>query len=69
MNTLKNCIAVTRIKQGLSQDSLARSVGISRNSIGSIERGEYIPLLTHALRIARVLGVNVEDIFCLEVEE
>ena len=66
---LKNRLADIRIAKGLSQEALAREVGLSRNSISSIERGEFIPLVLHVLKIVKVLGVTVEEVFYLEDEK
>lgn len=66
---LKNRLAAVRAEKGLSQEALASEVGLSRNSISSIERGEFIPLVLHVLKIVNVLGVKIEDVFWLEEEK
>jgi len=66
---LKNRLADIRTSKGLSQEALAREVGLSRNSISSIERGEFIPLVLHVLKIVKVLGVTAEEVFYLEDEK
>jgi putative transcriptional regulator len=55
-----------RNELGITQGTLAERVGVSRQSINYIEQGTYSPSVTLALRIAKVLGVRVEDIFILE---
>ncbi|MFM1993764.1 MAG: hypothetical protein RL537_453 [Actinomycetota bacterium] len=57
-----------RTQAGLSRQELADQVGVHYQTIGYIERGEYSPSLVLALRIASVLGANVEEIFWLEEE-
>ena len=50
------------------QEKLAEAVGVSRQSINSIERNRYIPSLPLALTFARVFGCSTDDIFALETE-
>ncbi len=52
-------------KGGLTQQQLADRVGVTRQTILSIEKGKYSPTVGLALRLARVLGVAVEDLFSL----
>ena len=66
--TLKNRLRVARAERDLSQEELGKMVGVTRQTIGSVEIGEYCPSTKLALTIARVLGKNVEEIFYLEVE-
>lgn len=59
-----------RFERGeLSQQQLADMVGVSRQTIVAIERGDYAPSVRLALLLARELGVAVEDLFTLEDEE
>lgn len=51
---------------GLTQEQLAERVGVSRQTIISIETGRYSPSLPLALRLARVFTCTVEDLFQLE---
>lgn len=62
---LKNNLAELREKQGFSQTELGEKVGVSRQSISSIERDEYRPSVYLALKLADVLGVSVNEIFSL----
>lgn len=58
-----------RQEAGLSQEGLARRVECSAVTIGKLERGEDMPRLLMAMRIARALGCRVEDLWVLsEVE-
>lgn len=51
---------------GMTQQTLAERVGVTRQTIISIERGRYRPSIELALQLARVFGVSVEDLFELE---
>ncbi len=51
---------------GMTQQELAERVGVTRQTIISIERGRYKPSIELALRLARVFGVSVEALFELE---
>jgi molybdate-binding protein/DNA-binding XRE family transcriptional regulator len=55
-----------RLRQGLSQRDLAARVGITRQAIGAIEAGTYVPNTAVALRLARALGCRVENLFLWE---
>ena len=61
-------LRVARAERDLSQDELARAVGVSRQTISSIETGQYCPSTTLAIRLARVLAVPFDDLFWLEGE-
>ena len=66
---MKNAIKVERAKKNWTQEDLAREIGISRQSINSIETGKFIPSTVLALKMAKVFGVNVESIFELEEKD
>lgn len=66
---LKNKLREQRARIGVNQQELGHMVGASRQTISFIERGDYSPSVILALRIAKVCGVSVEDIFFLEDEE
>jgi DNA-binding XRE family transcriptional regulator len=61
-----NRIEAMRAKVGMSRQELADEVGVHYQTIGYIERGEYSPSLVLALRIAKSLGLKVEDLFWIE---
>jgi putative transcriptional regulator len=63
---LANRLRVARAEWDLSQGELARLVGVSRQTISSIETGQYGPSTLLALRLARVLAVRVDELFSLE---
>lgn len=60
---LNNHLKEYRARLGVNQQELGALVGTSRQTISQIERGDYSPSVTLALRIARVCGAHVEDIF------
>ena len=64
---MKTNLRRCRFERGeLSQQELADRVGVSRQTIVSIERGDYHPSVKLALLLAATLGVRVEDLFVLE---
>ena len=63
---MKNRLKGNRKAQGWSQQDLAERLGVSRQSIISIERERYDPSLELALKIAKIFDKSVEDIFLLE---
>jgi molybdate-binding protein/DNA-binding XRE family transcriptional regulator len=63
MGSLKNCVGRRRSGSGLRQQELAERVGISRQSLSTLEAGSSVPSAALALRLARVLGCKVEDLF------
>ena len=60
---LKNNLEELRRSAGLTQKELSESAGVSRKSINAIENGIYIPSTLLALKIAKTIKCNVEDIF------
>lgn len=62
---LKNNLKEIRNSNSLSQENLAESVSVSRQTIISIEKGVYQPSVTLAIKIAQKLKLKVEDIFYL----
>ena len=64
--TLKNRVRELRTERGWTQQALADAVGVSRQSINSIERERYIPSLPLALTFARVFKCSTDDLFSLE---
>lgn len=65
---LFNTLKVQRAKLGINQGELGKLVGVSRQTISSIERGEYNPSITLVLKIADIFGVSVEEIFSYKEE-
>jgi putative transcriptional regulator len=60
---MHNDIRERRTERGLSQAVLATAVGVSRQTINSIETGKYVPSLPLALALARYFGSTVEEMF------
>ena len=60
---LKNNVKKTRVEKGLSQQELADMVGVSRNTISSIETGQFSPTAKLALVICIALEKKVEELF------
>jgi putative transcriptional regulator len=58
-----------RARDGLRQADLARKVGVRRETISFVENGEYNPSLLLAVKIARVFGASVEEVFQFDEEE
>jgi putative transcriptional regulator len=63
---LNNRLKVARAEKDLSQGELADLVGVTRQTISSIETGQYCPSALLALRLAEKLGKRFEDLFFLE---
>jgi len=61
-------VRAARTAAGLRQADLASAVGVSRQTIVSLERGDYSPSVYLAIRIARALGSTVEALFPLPEE-
>ena len=60
---IKNTVYNLRTKKGLTQEDLADHIGVTRQTVISIEKGNYTPSILLALKIASVFNVSVEDIF------
>lgn len=60
---LTNQLKEYRAKLGVNQQEMGRLVGTSRQTISQIERGDYSPSVTLALKIAKACDASVEDIF------
>ena len=65
---LKNRLKVVRAEMNLSQEQLANMAGVTRQTIGSIETGQYAPTTKLALILSRCTERKVEDLFYLEEE-
>ena len=63
---MKNKIKIERAIKGLTQEDLARQVSVSRQTINAMEANKYVPSTVLALKIARLFGKSVEEIFLLE---
>jgi putative transcriptional regulator len=60
---VKNVVRPLRLRDGLSQAALAEALGVSRQTVNSIETGRYLPSLPLAMAIARFFDRPVEEVF------
>mgnify|MGYP002514844952 CR=1 FL=1 len=65
---LLNHLKEYRARIGVNQQQMGQLVGVSRQTISQIERGDYSPSVTLAIKIAKVFDASVEDIFEYEEE-
>ena len=65
---LLNRLKEYRSRLGVNQTEMGKLAGVARQSISQIERGDYSPSVTLALKLAKICEVNVEDIFIYEEE-
>ncbi len=63
---MKNRLKVARAEMDLTQEELAKRIGVSRQTINAVESGRYVPSTVLALKMAQVFGKPVEEIFMLE---
>jgi putative transcriptional regulator len=66
---VQNRIKELRIERGWTQQQLADAVGVSRQSINSIERNRYVPSLLLALTFAKVFACSTDELFTLEMKQ
>lgn len=66
---LRNRVRELRARYGFTQTELATKVGVTRQTIGFIEKGEFSPSITLSLRLAKVLQIKVDELFYLEEED
>lgn len=63
---MKNTLKVERAILSLTQDELAQKIGVSRQTINSIETNRYVPSTLLSLKLSQVFGKSVNDFFKLE---
>ncbi len=64
---VENCVQFYRKKAGMTQEELAKKVKVSRQTVVSIERGDYMPSIYLGIKISEILGKKVENVFtCVE---
>lgn len=63
---MKNTLKVQRAILDLTQDDLAKKIGVSRQTINSIEKNRYVPSTVLALKLSKLFNVPVNDFFILE---
>ncbi len=65
---MKNRIEEIRSARGIRQEEFARQMGVSRQTISSLENGRYNPSILLAHKIARFFGMTIEEVFIFEEE-
>ncbi|MEM9918704.1 MAG: helix-turn-helix transcriptional regulator [Bacteroidota bacterium] len=63
---MKNHLKTERAKRGMTQEELAKRIGVSRQTINSIEKGRYVPSTSLALKLSRLFERSVNELFELE---
>lgn len=66
---MKNKIEEIRKERGIRQEEFARAMGVSRQTISSLENGRYNPSITLAYKIAKYFEMTIEEVFVFEEEE
>jgi len=66
---MKNRIEEIRKERGVLQDELAKAMGVSRQTISSLENGRYNPSIMLAYKIAKYFDMTIEEVFVFEEEE
>ncbi len=66
---LQNRVKELRARHNYNQSELGKLVGVTRQTIGMIEKGDYAPSVTLALKISKAFQVTLEEVFWLEEEE
>jgi putative transcriptional regulator len=61
---MKNNLRVERAIKNITQDELAKTIGVSRQAINSIEAGKYVPSTLLALKLSGYFGKSVNEILC-----
>ena len=66
---MKNRIEAIRKERGIRQEEFAKSLGVSRQTVSSLENGRYNPSILLAHRIAKFFGMTIEEVFIFDEEE
>ena len=66
---MKNRIETIRKERGIVQEEFAKAMGVSRQTISSLENGRYNPSILLAYKIARYFGMTIEEVFIFEEED
>jgi putative transcriptional regulator len=66
--TIKNNVYELRTKATMTQEALAEKVGVTRQTVIAIERGNYTPSVLLALKLADTFSVSVESLFSISYE-
>ena len=65
---MKNRIEAIRKERGIRQEEFAKAMGVSRQTISSLENGRYNPSILLAHKIAKFFGMTIEEVFVFEEE-
>ena len=63
---MKNKIEAIRKERGIRQEDFAKALGVSRQTISSLENGRYNPSILLAYKIAKHFGMTIEEVFCFD---
>ena len=66
---MKNKIEAIRKERGIRQEEFAKSMGVSRQTISSLENGRYNPSIILAYKIAKYFEMPIEEVFIFEEED
>ena len=66
---MRNRIEEIRNEKGIRQEDFAKLMGVSRQTISSLENGRYNPSILLAYKIAKYFGMSIEEVFIFEKEE
>ncbi len=66
--TIKNEVNSYRVKKGMTQEELAEKIGVTRQTIIAIEKGNYTPSVSLALKLSETFSVSVEKLFNIVYE-
>ena len=64
---MKNKIEEIRKERGIRQEELAKMLGVSRQTVSSLETGRYNPSISLAFKVARCFGMTIEEVFIYEL--
>ena len=66
---MKNRVEEIRNERGIRQEELAKQMGVSRQTISSLENGRYNPSILLAYKLAKYFDMTIEEVFLFEEEE
>ena len=66
MNEIRNRVKISRIEKDLTQEELAERIGVTRQTIGLIEKGSYNPTISLCLKMCKVLEKSLDELFWME---
>lgn len=66
---MNNRVKEIRKQKGIKQDEFARALGVSRQTVSSIETGRFDPSIMLAYKIAKIFELSIEDVFIFEDEQ